>query len=156
MKYSEMKKAAHDWFADQKLWLSMMVNPESINRNVDVAEGFIDALRLLGIYSADQAKEAYKELRAAHDEAMKKAAPGAGNTESGSKGGHPAKDDSLSHIQSVDEKTEDVKMPQASAREWADTLLKFISAMRHCHIDDGRIVETLVRAMARPQEGDCR
>lgn len=156
MKFSEMKKTARDWLADQKACIGLMGSHESVDRLSDITEGFIDALRLLGIYSVKQAKTAYKELRVAYDEAIKKAALSARNTESGSKGGHPAKDDSLSHIQSVDEKTEDVKMPQASAREWADTLLKFISAMRHCHIDDGRIVETLVRAMARPQEGDCR
>ena len=108
MKFSEMKEVAHNWLANQKLWMSTMVNPESINRDGDIAEGFIDALRLLGIYSASQAKEAYKELRAARDGAIKEAALGVGSTVSG-KGDHPKKDDSLNHKSSVDEKLSDVK-----------------------------------------------
>ena len=143
MKFSEMKRAAHNWLADQKVWLSIMVNPESINRDVDIAEGFIDALHLLGIYSTDQAKEAYGKLRAAHDEAMKKTALSAGNTESG-------KD--KSPLQSVAENPGEVKAPQATARELADTLLRLIHAMQQCHIDDGRIVGT---PMAH-QEGNCK
>lgn len=100
MKFSDMKKAAHNWLADQKLWMSTMVNPESINRDGDIAEGFIDALRLLGIYSANQAKVAYKELRAARDAAIKEAALGVDSTEDG-KGDHPKMNDSLAHTYSI-------------------------------------------------------
>ena len=139
MKYSEMKKAAHGWFADQKLWLSMMVNPESISRNVDVAEGFIDALRLLGIYSADQAKEAYKELRAAHDEAMKKAATGAGNTESGK------------HNNSIFS----IAMMPGGVKSGRTEFYRLISSMQASRVSDASIVCTLLNLL-RPQEGDCR
>ena len=108
MKYSEMRRAARSWLANQELWMRTMVNPDAIKRDSDVADGFIDALRLLGIYSANQAKEAYKKLHAAHDGAIKEAALGVGSTESG-KGDHPKKDDSLNHKSSVDEKLPDVK-----------------------------------------------
>ena len=148
MKFSEMKRAAHNWLADQKVWLSIMVNPESINCDVDIAEGFIDALHLLGIYSADQAKEAYGELRAAHDEAMKKTALSAANTESGkAKESCPTGDKSLAHIYSIAMTPGNVKCCNAD-------LYNLIRSMQVSRVSDPEIVCTLLN-MLRPQRSDA-
>ena len=142
MKFSEMKETAHNWLADQKLWLSTMVNPESINRDVDVAEGFIDALRLLGIYSAKQAKAAYAELRSAHDEAIKNAALGAGNTESGSK--ESLKRDEKYHVFSIAITPPDVK--------WSgNDIYRLIQSMKAANVTYPDVVNTLLN-LFQPQE----
>ena len=144
MKFSEMKKAANDWLENQKIWLSMMVNPESINRDVDAAAGFIDALRLLDIYSANQAKEAYEELRAVHDKAIKKATSGVTSTESGSK--ESLKRDGKYHIYSIAIAPPDVK--------WSGKdIYRLIQSMKAARISDESVVYTL-KNVFMPQEGD--
>ena len=139
MKFSEMKKTARDWLADQKACIGLMGSHESVDRLSDITEGFIDALRLLGIYSADQAKEAYKELRAAHDEAMKKAATGAGNTESGK------------HNNSIFS----IAMMPDGVKSGRTEFYRLISSMQASRVSDASIVCTLLNLL-RPQEGDCR
>jgi hypothetical protein len=142
VKFSEMKETAHNWLADQKLWLSTMVNPESINRDVDVAEGFIDALRLLGIYSAKQAKAAYAELRSAHDEAIKDAAFSADNTESGSK--ESLKRDEKYHVFSIAITPPDVK--------WSgNDICRLIQSMRAARIS-GESIVCILQNLFRPQK----
>ncbi|HCW80700.1 MAG TPA: hypothetical protein DG942_06295 [Ruminococcaceae bacterium] len=139
MKFSEMKETARDWLAAQKDWLSMMTTPESINRHTDMVEGFIDALRLLEIYSAGQAKEAYKELHTAHDEAIKKAALSAANTESGKEN---------TSIFSIAMMPGDVKSGRTE-------FYRLISSMQASRVSDALIVCTLLNLL-RPQKGDCK
>lgn len=63
----------------------------------------------MNIYGALWTDMANATARCASDLEHKKVAPGADNTESGSKEGRPKRDDSLTHNQSVDEKVADVK-----------------------------------------------
>jgi len=84
----------------------------------------------------------------------KKTTPGVTSTESGSKGGHPAMDDSLAHNQSVTEKVMNVKAPQATARELADALYRLIRSMECARIGDAQIVSILLNTL-RPEEGDA-
>lgn len=142
MKYSEMKKTARDWLTDQKACIGLMGSRESFDRLSDITEGFIDALRLLGIYSVKQAETAYKELRTAHDEAIKKAALSARNTESGSR--ESLKRDEKYHVYSIAIASPDVK--------WSgNDIYRLIQSMKAANVTYPDVVNTLLN-LFQPQE----
>ncbi len=142
MKYSEMKKTARDWLKDQKVCIGLMGSRESVDRLSDITEGFIDALRLLGIYSVKQAETAYKELRTAHDETMKKAAPGVTSTESGSR--ESLKRDEKYHVYSIAIASPDVK--------WSgNDIYRLIQSMKAANVTYPDVANTLLN-LFRPQE----
>jgi hypothetical protein len=140
-----MKKTARDWLADQKACIGLMGSQESADRLSDITEGFIDALRLLGIYSVKQAETAYKELRVAHDEAIKKAALGVTSTESGSESS--PKREEKHHVYSIAIAPPDVK--------WSgNDIYRLIQSMRATNVTYPDVVNTLLN-LFRPQEGDA-
>jgi len=140
MKFSEMKKTARDWLADQKACIGLMGSHESVDRLSDITEGFIDALRLLGIYSVKQAKTAYKELRVAYDEAIKKAALSARNTESGSR--ESLKRDEKYHVYSIAIAPPDVK--------WSgNDIYRLIRSMRGARLS-GESIVCILQNLFRP------
>ena len=140
MKFSEMKKTARDWLADQKVCIGLMGSRESVDRLSDITEGFIDALRLLGIYSVKQTNAAYKELRVAHDEAIKKAAFSACNTESGSR--ESLKRDEKYHVYSIAIAPPDVK--------WSGSdIYRLIRSMRGARLS-GESIVCILQNLFRP------
>lgn len=80
--------------------------PEETKAEYDRAAGYVCALYDAKVFDRDMYQAAMDLLKAAYHAAQqmadKKTAPGAANTESGSKGGHPQKDDSFTHNFSID------------------------------------------------------
>ncbi len=121
-------------------------------REYDIGSGYLCALYDAGIFDRATFTAGADLLKAAYREAEKKTALDGSNIGSGSKGGHPAKDDSSTHNQSVDEKSENVKVTGATDRELAYMLYKLIRSMQYARISDTQIVSTLLNTL-RPQEG---
>jgi hypothetical protein len=144
MKQQEMLERAGNEILTRAQAIAAMTSPQEISREYHRAFGYVCALRDMGICGKRRYNVAMNSLNEALCEATKKAAPGAENTESGSTGDHPEKDDSPNHHFSVDEKAADVKAPSIPLR-------RMVLAMQYACIDDSRIVAVLLNVL-RPEK----